>query len=121
MYKIEDIIKIKTKATHGPYVQHEAEEFNCIKLQVPELHGINSKLHMHILRLDRFEREIIPLRRIEAVNGVMLVADAQTQWIVQGSKGNKYTVKLTGKGYSCTCPGYTFRKTCKHIEGIKHE
>jgi hypothetical protein len=35
---------------------------------------------------------------------------------VPGSKGNIYTViKEFGKS-SCTCPGYTFRKTCKHLE-----
>jgi hypothetical protein len=33
---------------------------------------------------------------------------------VQGSKGNTYTViKENGKA-TCTCPGFGFRKTCKH-------
>lgn len=33
----------------------------------------------------------------------------------KGSKGNVYTVTRTGKKYTCTCPGFTFRKHCKHI------
>lgn len=35
---------------------------------------------------------------------------------VQGSKGNTYVVtKENGKAH-CTCPGYGFRKTCKHVQ-----
>lgn len=33
---------------------------------------------------------------------------------VQGSKGQTYIVNLD-EG-SCTCPGYTFRGTCKHVK-----
>lgn len=31
--------------------------------------------------------------------------------LVQGSKGKVYEVT----SYSCTCPGFTFRGTCKHV------
>jgi len=33
---------------------------------------------------------------------------------VTGSKGNKYHID-TEKG-TCTCPGFTFRGTCKHVQ-----
>jgi hypothetical protein len=36
-------------------------------------------------------------------------------WEVQGSKGNTYTVSLLDGRWSCTCPGATFRGSCKHI------
>lgn len=33
--------------------------------------------------------------------------------LINGSKGKVYEVVA---GYSCTCPGFTFRGTCKHLE-----
>ena len=41
-------------------------------------------------------------------------------WRVEGSKGNIYTVKLSEGAYSCTCPGFGFRRKCRHIEEIKN-
>jgi hypothetical protein len=32
---------------------------------------------------------------------------------IQGSKGNIYTVNIDEK--TCTCPGFTFRGSCKHV------
>ena len=38
---------------------------------------------------------------------------------VQGSNGKIYLIeKIAGK-YTCTCPGYTFRGKCKHVENLK--
>lgn len=35
---------------------------------------------------------------------------------VQGSKGAVYRVDVEAK--TCTCPGYTFRGNCKHVEAL---
>ena len=41
-------------------------------------------------------------------------------WTVEGSKGKVYVVKLSNEGvWSCTCPGYGFRRRCNHIENTK--
>ena len=39
---------------------------------------------------------------------------------VKGSNGKVYilTKGISGK-YSCTCPGFTFRHTCKHIKEVE--
>jgi len=36
---------------------------------------------------------------------------------VEGSRGAVYTVD-TSEG-TCTCPGYTFRGTCKHVKDLE--
>ena len=51
---------------------------------------------------------------------VAAVAGEKT-WSVKGSKGNVYTVKLSEGTFSCTCPGYGFRRKCRHITEIKNE
>lgn len=35
--------------------------------------------------------------------------------IVKGSNGKEYIVEKVGTKYTCTCPGFTFRHTCKHV------
>ena len=39
-------------------------------------------------------------------------------WEVPGSKGNKYVVTRNSQGWSCTCTGFQFRKTCKHVSEL---
>lgn len=34
-------------------------------------------------------------------------------------KGGHYTVALESGHYSCTCPGYQYRKFCRHINKVK--
>ena len=43
-------------------------------------------------------------------------APGENSWSVKGSKGNVYTVKLSEGTFSCTCPGFSFRRKCRHIE-----
>ena len=35
---------------------------------------------------------------------------------VLGSKGKIYTVQYDKNGWSCTCPGFSFRGKCKHTD-----
>lgn len=37
---------------------------------------------------------------------------------VQGSKGNTYIVTKENGKASCSCPGYNFRRTCKHVQEV---
>ena len=40
-------------------------------------------------------------------------------WEVEGSTGNKYTVRRAQEAYSCSCPGFGWRRKCKHVEQVK--
>ena len=44
--------------------------------------------------------------------------DTQT-WSVMGSRGSRYTVVRTQSTWACTCPGFQFRKSCRHIQELK--
>ncbi len=42
------------------------------------------------------------------------------KWIIQGSKGDNYTVRRTQTGqWTCTCAGFGFRRKCRHITETK--
>ena len=43
---------------------------------------------------------------------------ASNQFKVAGSKGNEYTVTEDSGKWSCTCPGFTYRGSCKHIKEL---
>lgn len=44
------------------------------------------------------------------------VKPAVRVWQVQGSKGNVYTVTERNGVKDCSCPGFVFRRACKHVQ-----
>ena len=57
---------------------------------------------------------------IKFVSGTGQVIDTSTQsWQVSGSRGNTYTVNRTRSSWTCTCPGFQFRKSCRHISELR--
>jgi len=40
---------------------------------------------------------------------------------VEGSKGAIYELTKTNGKWSCTCPGFEFRKICKHVKNIEDQ
>jgi hypothetical protein len=67
---------------------------------------------------------VINLDSLEALtleSGELVKVDTSTkQFIVDGSKGSKYVVQREKTGWSCTCTGFGFRKSCKHITEISN-
>lgn len=68
----------------------------------------------------RFPFRRIHRSRIVEVGGAKLdytpVKSTRETITVQGSKGNTYIVTKENGKASCTCPGFSFRKTCKHVQ-----
>lgn len=59
------------------------------------------------------------VKDIELLSGSMKDVDTGVKvYEVAGSKGNKYIVTKNSKGWDCTCPGFMFRKTCKHVSEL---
>ena len=68
----------------------------------------------------------IPLARvvnIKYTDGRVAIRDTvdtgNQTWTVEGSRGAKYFVVKNQNSYSCTCPGFQFRRSCKHIQNIQ--
>lgn len=72
----------------------------------------------------RFDLRIIDKDRIVGLEHAVFADKVSTtptneSWTVQGSNGSTYTVTLDRGGYECTCPGFQFRRSCKHVEQKK--
>ena len=67
----------------------------------------------HQARIDKRGRKFIALKdhpfKIDVKTESTLIE-------VKGSKGDSYFVDKDKK--TCTCPGYTFRHTCKHLSSV---
>lgn len=46
------------------------------------------------------------------------LADSPRVIRVPGSKGASYTVTIDGAKKTCTCAGFSFRRSCKHIINV---
>jgi hypothetical protein len=69
----------------------------------------------------------IPLERVTSLeyadgrSAAKESANTDTRtWLVEGSRGSRYTVIRTRSTWTCTCPGFQFRKSCRHITESKN-
>lgn len=71
----------------------------------------------------QFKVRVIEIENIMGTETEDTVVQLSTSriWTVEGSKGNAYTVSLDNGHYDCTCPGFGFRKQCKHVNQIMAE
>ncbi len=68
----------------------------------------------------------IPLHRVTNIkyaDGRIADRSAEKEdtqvWIVDGSRGSKYNVIRNKNTWTCTCPGFQFRKSCRHIKELQ--
>ena len=64
------------------------------------------------ITIDKRGRRFTPVKP----NPFKAVKEKSTIVKVSGSKGNMYNIDTVDK--TCTCPGYTFRGSCKHIKEL---
>ena len=52
---------------------------------------------------------------------VPAIPESKRAYVIAGSKGSTYSVTIDGNQRTCTCPGYGFRKDCKHIRQVLND
>ena len=64
-----------------------------------------------------FPFRVIMKKNMHSINGhpvnFVIVKDEIRK--VKGSTGTEYTVKTSGGTTTCSCPGFQFRKRCRHL------
>lgn len=91
----------------------DGEDVISLSTDLPE----NYRFPRRVIR----KNEIIEIKRFdsnEIVNFTKVEEKTKT-FQVKGSKGDTYTVKQEGSRFTCTCTGFGFRRTCKHITSVK--
>ena len=71
-----------------------------------------------------FPFRVIQRKNIISIDDREVTAPAEIKEItrvVQGSRGDQYVVTNQGGRWSCTCPGFTFRRSCKHTTLVQEE
>ena len=68
---------------------------------------------------DAMPVRVINLKNVRNIviqfGGTKTVVASAKMFQIQGSKGTTYTVMRSPNGWSCTCKGFEFRKSCRHI------
>ena len=113
------LVTIVTKPVKTPFVDKASETFKAIILPEASIHGVDKSSHIRVLK-DTLRTEVLRIDRIESIDGKPLEAP-KNEWVIEGSKGNKYVVTRNADVYNCTCPGFMYRSKCKHVDKIKEK
>ena len=72
----------------------------------------NPNFPIRVINIAHAEQVELIAGKIDTVN------DHDRSITVDGSRGKQYTVTRAGTKVTCTCEGFTFRKSCKHLKLI---
>jgi len=101
------------------YFEHEitGEILDTVKWLKPDEMAITNPLHPNGFSIIH-KKNILWIKDLQGRKSTVKVDPEYRQWTVKGSKGNEYLV-IRQKGlYNCTCPGFTYRKSCRHIAEV---
>ena len=101
------------------YLEHEitGEQLTTIKWLTPDEIAVANPNHPNGFSIIH-KKNIIWIRDSEGKRAAVKVDPDYQQWTVKGSKGNEYLVIRQKGQYNCSCPGFTYRKSCRHITEV---
>jgi hypothetical protein len=106
----------------GSYFEHEitGEQLTNIKWLTPDEIAISNPNHPNGFSI-LHKKNIVWIRDSLGKKATVKVDADYQQWTVKGSKGNEYLVIRSKGQYNCSCPGFTYRKSCRHITEVGNE
>lgn len=119
---VGSVVKVRTVYSQGPNMIPPRPAFTVFEGKVLSPYKWLNDRQFCMSGDDNWPIRVISMdmvEDIELLNGSFneVKTDVQT-WEVAGSKGSKYVVTRNSKGWSCTCPGFQFRKQCKHVSEL---
>lgn len=117
-------IKVRVSYSQGPRMIPPQPDFHVYEGKVVAPYKWLTDREFCMTGDDKWPVRVINLKytdAVELVSGSMkdIKTDVQV-FEVDGSKGKKYIVTRSSKGWTCTCTGYQFRKQCKHITELSN-
>jgi len=104
------------------YIEHEitGEQLNTVKWLQPDEIAVTNPNHPNGFSIIH-KKNIVWIRDAKGSKATVKLDSDYRQWTVKGSKGSEYLVIRQKGSYTCSCPGYTFRKNCRHIQEVGNE
>ena len=104
------------------YIEHEitGQQLDMIKWLTPDEIAITNPNHPNGFSI-LHKKNILWIRDSFGKRVTVEIDPEYRQWTVKGSKGNEYLVIRQKGQYNCTCPGFTYRKSCRHITEVGNE
>jgi hypothetical protein len=69
------------------------------------------------IRIDTRGRKFV-INPVQYPTGVKAEVPEGRTWVVKGSRGDEYKVSEVNGNLSCTCSGFRFRGSCRHIKEV---
>jgi len=105
-----------------PYCEHEiiGEQLDNIKWLKPDEIAVTNPKHPNGFSI-LHKKNIVWIKDLQGKKSTVKIDPEYRQWTVNGSKGNTYLVIRQKGQYNCTCTGFTYRKSCRHIIEVGNE
>jgi len=119
---VGSVIKIRTRYSQGPLMVPPAPDHNVYEGKVLAPYKWLNDRQFCMTGSAEWPVRVISIdlvEDLELLSGNVKNIDTSIKTFeVSGSKNNKYLVTSNSKGWSCTCPGFQFRKQCKHVSTL---
>jgi hypothetical protein len=104
------------------YCEHEITgvQLNNIKWLTPDEIAVANPAHPNGFSIIH-KKNIVWIQDLAGKQATVKIDPDYRQWTVKGSTGKEYLVIRQKGQYNCTCPGFTYRKNCRHIAEVGSE